>query len=151
MLETDYHNLNPEQKYVVEAGEKNLLVLAPAGTGKTKVIAMRTARLIENGIKPSQLLCLTFTNKAAKEMKTRIGTYLPKENEHILIKTFHSFCYYLICHEKHDSHFAFPCTIMDEADSLSVIQKIIHQNGLSDEKLYYPTLLGFFENINHKN
>jgi len=147
MFDADYTRLNEHQKQVVDEKEKNLLVLAPAGTGKTKVIAMRTARLIEDGIKPDQLLCLTFTNKAAKEMRERIEWYLPKEGKEIIIKTFHSFCYYLICHEKSLSHFSFPCTIIDEADSLSIVQKIISQNGLNDEALYYPSLLSFFENI----
>ena len=147
MFEADYKKLNDHQQQVVNQQAENLLVLAPAGTGKTKVIAMRTARLIEAGIKPSKLLCLTFTNKAAKEMKERIGVYLPKEEKEILIKTFHSFCYYLICHEKENSHFSFPCTIIDEADSLSIVQKIISQNGLNDDQLYYPLLLSFFENI----
>ncbi|MBP3886392.1 MAG: UvrD-helicase domain-containing protein, partial [Cellulosilyticum sp.] len=147
MFEADYEKLNKEQKTVVDEREHNLLVLAPAGTGKTKVIAMRTARLIEGGIEPNQLLCLTFTNKAAKEMKERIQLYLPKEGKEILVKTFHSFCYYLICHEKEASHFSFPCTIIDEADSLEIVKKIIHQNGLNDDHLYYPLLLTFFENV----
>ena len=80
-------------------------------------------------------------------MKERIELYLPKEGKEIVIKTFHSFCYYLICHEKADSHFSFPCTIMDESDSLSIIQKMIKKNGLNDEHLYYPQLLSFFENV----
>ncbi len=147
MFKTDYEKLNEAQRQVVNEKEKNLLVLAPAGTGKTKVIAMRVAHLIESGIEPNALLCLTFTNKAAKEMKERISLYLPQIGNQILVKTFHSFCYYLISHEKEDSHFSFPCTIVDEADTLSIVQKMIHQNGLDDETLYYPALLSFFENI----
>lgn len=147
MFEEDYQKLNPQQKYVVDEKEKNLLVLAPAGTGKTKVIAMRTTHLVESNIAPEQLLCLTFTNKAAKEMKERIGLYLPQKEKKILIKTFHSFCYYLICHEKENSHFSFPCTIIDESDSLSIVQKIVGQNGLDDDHVYYPSLLAFIENV----
>ena len=64
-------------------------IYGPAGTGKTKVIALRTAQLIQNQVQPEQLLCLTFTNKAAKEMKERIELYLPQEGTQILIKTFH--------------------------------------------------------------
>ena len=147
MFKTDYEKLNKAQRQVVNQKEENLLVLAPAGTGKTKVIAMRVARLVESGIEPNALLCLTFTNKAAKEMKERICLYLPQIGNQILVKTFHSFCYYLICHEKENSHFSFPCTIIDEADALNIVQKMIHQNGLEDESLYYPALLAFFENI----
>lgn len=147
MFTTDYERLNKAQKTVVDEKQHNLLVLAPAGTGKTKVIAMRTARLIESGIEPNQLLCLTFTNKAAKEMRERIELYLPKVEKDIVIKTFHSFCYYLICHEKEASHFSFPCTIIDESDSLDIVKKIIQQNGVNDDHLYYPLVLTFFENV----
>lgn len=147
MFESEYEALNENQKRVVDENKKNLLVLAPAGTGKTKVIAMRTAKLIGDGLAPEQFLCLTFTNKAAKEMKERICHYLPKEGKRILIKTFHSFCYYIICHEKEASHFTFPCTIIDEVDSLNIIQKIMVQNGLDEDPLYYPTILTFFENV----
>lgn len=147
MFQSDYEKLNPMQQQVVNQIDQNLLVLAPAGTGKTKVIAMRVAKLIYDGMQPEQILCLTFTNKAAKEMKARIELYIPQEGKHILVKTFHSFCYHLICHEKEASHFSFPCTIIDEADSLSIVQKIISQNGINDDRLYYPQLLSFFENV----
>ena len=147
MFEEDYRALNDDQKRAVDACDKNLVVLAPAGTGKTKVIALRTVKLIRKGILPEQLLCLTFTNKAAKEMRERVLLYAPEEGGKVLIKTFHSFCYHLVCHEKTASHFSFPCTIMDESDALDVVQKIIKQNGIDDETLYYPMLMSFIENI----
>lgn len=147
MFEQDYEKLNTFQKQVVDEIDKNLLVLAPAGTGKTKVMAMRVAQFIRHQGAAKEVLCLTFTNKAAKEMKERIELYLPQAGKEMVIKTFHSFCYYLICHEKAVSHFSFPCTIIDEADSLSIVQKIISKNGLNDENLYYPQLLSFFENV----
>lgn len=147
MFKKDYEKLNPFQKQVVDDIDQNLLVLAPAGTGKTKVMAMRVTHLIKHQVAPEQILCLTFTNKAAKEMKERIELYLPQQAKEIVIKTFHSFCYYLICHEKSTSHFSFPCTIIDESDSLNIVQKIITKNGLNDENLYYPQLLSFFENV----
>lgn len=147
MFEKDLASLNKEQRQVVEATSQNLLVLAPAGTGKTKVIALRTAQLVKEGVAPKSILCLTFTNKAAKEMNERISLYIPKEARHMTIKTFHAFCYHLISHEKAHSHFSFPCTLIDEADSLEIVQKIIRQNGLDDDRLYYPALLSFFENV----
>ena len=67
MFRQDYDRLNPKQKQVVDELDKNLLVLAPAGTGKTKVMAMRVAKLIKHHRSPEQILCLTFTNKAAKK------------------------------------------------------------------------------------
>ena len=71
MFTQDFNHLNEMQQQAVATTHKSLLVLAPAGTGKTKVIALRTAYLVQQGIQPSQILCLTFTNKAAKEMKER--------------------------------------------------------------------------------
>ncbi len=147
MLTEDFKHLNSMQKQAVKTIDKSLLVLAPAGTGKTKVIAMRTAYLVKQGVMPEQILCLTFTNKAAKEMKERIASYIPKEAQKMTIKTFHSFCYHLISQEKEASHFTFPCTLIDETDSLEILKKIIAQNGLNDDDLYYPSLLSFFENI----
>lgn len=147
MFAQDFTSLNKMQKQAVETIDKSLLVLAPAGTGKTKVIAMRTAYLVKQGVLPEQILCLTFTNKAAKEMKERIALYIPKEAKAMTIKTFHSFCYHLINEEKEASHFTFPCTLIDETDSLEILKKIITQNGLNDDDLYYPSLLSFFENI----
>lgn len=147
MFAQDLMNLNTMQKQAVETIDKSLLVLAPAGTGKTKVIAMRTTNLVKNGILPEQILCLTFTNKAAKEMRERIAFYLPKESKDMTVKTFHSFCYGLINEEKAASHFTFPCTLIDETDTLEILKKIIAQNGLNDDNLYYPSLTSYFENI----
>ena len=145
--DTDYNRLNREQKEVVDTLNQNLLVLAPAGTGKTKVIALRTAYFVHEGQNPESILCLTFTNKAAREMKERIMLYIPESVGQMTIKTFHSFCYYLINHEKESSHFSFPCTLIDETDSLAIVEKIIKTNKLNDESIYYQQVVSFFENI----
>ncbi len=147
MFDADYRALNNEQKQVVDTLDQNLLVLAPAGTGKTKVIALRTAYLVQHQQEPEKILCLTFTNKAAKEMKERIQLYIPEQIKKMTIKTFHSFCYHLINHEKENSHFSFPCTLIDEADSLAIIEKIIQTNKLNDDSVYYQQIISFFENI----
>lgn len=147
MFEQDYKSLNKEQQQVVHTTDRNLLVLAPAGTGKTKVVAMRTAQLLKEGVLPKEILCLTFTNKAAKEMRERVLFYNKEQGPEIIIKTFHSFCYYLICHEKEASHFSFPCTLLDESDALDIVQKIIMQNKIDDTGLYYPELMHFIEKI----
>lgn len=125
MFEKDWTTLNETQKQVVTNINDPLLVLAPAGTGKTKVIAMRTAYLLQQGIDPSAILCLTFTNKAAKEMEGRIGLYDKKNSSKLTIRTFHSFCYYLINQEKGNARFAFPCTIIDESDTEDIIRRIV--------------------------
>lgn len=124
MFEKDWESLNEEQKKAVTTLNDNCIVLAPAGTGKTKVIAMRTAYLLQKQVDPYNILCLTFTNKAAKEMEERIALYQKEQVRHITIKTFHSFCYYLINNEKEASHFTFPCSIMDESDTGEVLIKV---------------------------
>lgn len=147
MLEQEYKDLNKEQQQVVDSLEDNLLVVAPAGTGKTKIMSMRVAYLVRSGIKEEEILCLTFTNKAAREMKQRILTYLPDSGNEITIKTFHSFCYYIVCHEKEASHFSFPCTILDEVDSTDIIKRIIEAKGINDEDVYYKNILNFIEQV----
>ena len=126
----DWKELNKEQKYAIKDIEGNHIVLAPAGTGKTKVIAMRTSYLLLKGIHPNQILNLTFTNKAAREMEDRIRKYNPQEVKGLTIKTFHSFCYYIINNEKDHSHFTFPCTIIDEEDSKAIIERIPMSKGV---------------------
>lgn len=148
MFEQDYHMLNKDQKQAVELINKNALILAPAGTGKTKVMAMRSAYLIKaHQLDASKLLCLTFTNKAAKEMKERIELYVREHTREITIQTFHGFCYALISAEKQMSHFSFPCTIIDEKDTEAILQEIIRAQKLNDECIYYRQLANFIENI----
>ena len=147
MFRKDYESLNKEQKQAVNSYDENILVLASAGTGKTKVMALRTAKLIDQNIQPEQVLCLTFTNKAAKEMKERIKLYLPQHINKITIRTFHSFCYYIITNEKQNSHFSFPCTLIDETDTRDIIEKIIEQNKLNTQKTYIIEIINFIENI----
>ena len=149
MFQEDYDTLNTYQKQVVQTLDKNLLVLAPAGTGKTKVIAMRTAYLLHKGTEPGQILCLTFTNKAAREMKDRVYAYVKENSQDIMIKTFHSFCYHLISCEKKFSHFTFPCTIIDEADMEEIIQQIIYEVFPKDlvSKINSKQILILIENI----
>lgn len=146
LFEEDLQTLNPQQKKAVESIEGNHMILAPAGTGKTKVIAMRTAHLIRQGVLPQNILNLTFTNKAAREMEERIRQYEPKSIKHLTIKTFHSFCYYLINHEKENTHFSFPCTILDESDTSDILKRIVFALAKDDHPNMY-TLTSFIENV----
>ncbi len=95
-LDQALKQLNQAQRRVVEELEQSLLVMAPAGTGKTNVIALRTAKFIEAGIQPSQILCLTFTNKACYELKDRLTKVIGVKSKGIVVKTFHSLCYQLV-------------------------------------------------------
>ena len=130
--------LNNEQKKAVITTEGPLLVLAGAGSGKTRVLTTRIAYLIETlGINPENILAITFTNKAAKEMKERILNMLGSIAYKIQISTFHSFGLFLL--KKHydllgyDHNF----TILDSDDVLTLIKKIIKDMNL-DSKEYNP-------------
>lgn len=146
MFNKDWDTLNNNQKQVVKNSEDALLVLAPAGTGKTKVIAMRTAYLLSQGIPPTSILCLTFTNKAAREMEGRIALYDPLHVRQLTIRTFHSFCYYFINQEKQNARFAFPCTIIDESDTQDILKRIIFALTKQEEK-YMGAMTTFIENV----
>ena len=84
-------DLNEEQREAVLHGDGPLLIIAGAGTGKTKVITHRIAHLVESGIKPSEILALTFTDKAASEMEERIDILLPYGSFGVQVSTFHAF------------------------------------------------------------
>ncbi|MEG0952256.1 MAG: 3'-5' exonuclease [Niameybacter sp.] len=146
MFEKDWKTLNKAQQSVVHNIKDALLVLAPAGTGKTKVIAMRTAYLLQQEIAPTSILCLTFTNKAAKEMEQRIALYDRAMSRQLTIKTFHSFCYYLINQEKQNARLAFPCTIIDESDTEEIIRRIVFALTMEEWKRV-NTLTTFIENV----
>ncbi|MDD3392660.1 MAG: UvrD-helicase domain-containing protein [Bacilli bacterium] len=131
-------NLNDNQKKAVKTTEGPLLVLAGAGSGKTKVLTTRIAYLIsECGITPDAILAITFTNKAAKEMKQRVVKMLGNIAYQIQISTFHSFGLLLLKenYEKlgYDKNF----TILDSDDSLTVIKKIMKHHNI-DPKQYNP-------------
>lgn len=145
-FDAEFKKLNEMQRKAVLSIEDNALILAPAGTGKTKVIAMRSAYMLRNNIPPSQILCLTFTNKAAKEMEARISTYAKEALKELTIRTFHSFCYFIISNEKKYAHFAFPCTILDEADTVAILERITASLKETYTIQSY-TLTHFIENI----
>ena len=94
--------LNPEQLQAVEHGEGPLLVIAGPGSGKTRVITQRILHLLEHapGLEPQDILALTFTEKAAGEMKYRVGQALPDLATFPHVSTFHAFAYEVVCKQK---------------------------------------------------
>lgn len=130
--------LNEKQKEAVRKTEGALLVLAGAGSGKTKVLTTRVAYLVkELGVDPSSILAITFTNKAAKEMRERILAMVGKVGYQIQISTFHSFGLLLIRENYATLGLDKNFTILDSDDANTLIKKICKDKGL-DSKIYNP-------------
>ena len=131
-------DLNKEQRQAVECVEGPVLIVAGAGSGKTRVLTSRIAYMIEKGTDPSRILALTFTKKAAGEMKERIGQMVgERKARRIWMGTFHS-VFIRFLREFSDS-IGFPAafTIYDTSDSVSAVKACVRQLGL-DEKMYKP-------------
>ncbi len=130
--------LNPAQRAAVEATEGPMMVIAGAGSGKTRVLTVRIAHLIAKGVDPFRILALTFTNKAAKEMKERIATIVGRsEAANIWMGTFHSVFSRILRAEADKLGYPKDFTIYDTDDSRSVIKGILKEWQL-DDKLYKP-------------
>ena len=129
IMNLDY--LNDRQKEAVLYGDGPLLILAGAGSGKTSVLTKRVAYLIkERNVSPSNIVAITFTNKAAKEMKERIIKEVGKEGYDIQISTFHSFGLRIIKENYEKLGYEKNFTIIDSDDSLTVVKKILKDMGI---------------------
>lgn len=139
---SDYINeLNDSQRAAVLYNEGPSLVIAGAGSGKTRVLTYKIAWLLENGYQPWNILALTFTNKAAREMKERIAKQVGTERARYLwMGTFHSLFLRILHAEASHLGFTFQFTIYDTADSKSLIRSIIKEMQL-DEKNYKPGMI----------
>lgn len=129
--------LNKEQQQAVQHTEGPLLILAGAGSGKTKVLTVRITHLLAQGVNPYEILAITFTNKAAKEMKSRVEGLVGDVANRIWLSTFHSFCAKFLRFELdnflgYNSNF----TIYDTSDSQAVIKAALKALNLDDK--YYP-------------
>jgi DNA helicase-2/ATP-dependent DNA helicase PcrA len=142
LAETSLEGLNPEQRRAVESTEGPLLVLAGAGSGKTRVLTSRIAYLIGVcGITPESLLAVTFTNKAAGEMRERVAKLLGEEQARELsIGTFHSMCVRILRREIGHLERSRGFVIYDDSDSLGVIKDVLKRHGL-DPKVHDPKRL----------
>lgn len=140
-------NLNNEQLKAVNHTKGSLLILAGAGSGKTRVLTSRIAYLIQSGIRAREILAVTFTNKAAKEMRERLASILGEEVvKYMWVGTFHSICGRILRQDienftfqsgkKLDKNF----TIYDEQDSIAVIKAAVKKLNL-DDKIYAPKLV----------
>lgn len=132
------NDLNESQRKAVEYIDGPSLVIAGAGSGKTRVLTYKIAYLLQQGVKPWSIMALTFTNKAAREMKERIGKLVGQElAQHLYMGTFHSIFSRILRAEAQHIGFTNNFTIYDESDSRSLIKTIVKEMGL-DEKVYKP-------------
>ncbi len=129
--------LNPQQRIAVEHGKGPALVLAGAGSGKTRVIAFRIAYLIRNGAsRPENILAVTFTNKAAKEMRERVHSLLgPSRTAEPLVSTFHSFCVRLLRREIHRLGYSRDFSIYDTDDQRRLMKQLFRDTARSEKDL----------------
>lgn len=140
------HNLNPEQLAAVTLPAQPALILAGAGSGKTRVLTTRIAWLIQTGqVSPAGILAVTFANKAAKEMMTRLSAMMPINTRGMWIGTFHGLCNRLLRAHYRDAALPQTFQILDTQDQLSMIKRLLKANNIDDEK-YPPRNLMYFIN-----
>ncbi len=123
--------LNTQQQLAVDALQGPLLLLAGAGTGKTTVIVQRIANLVRHGIKPDAILAVTFTNKAARGMRDRVGAMLGRQAEAITVSTFHSFCAKVLRRHINRLGFSRNFTIASDSYQNGLIRELFAQEGLA--------------------
>jgi DNA helicase-2/ATP-dependent DNA helicase PcrA len=164
----DPASLNPEQKEAVMHAGGPLMIIAGAGSGKTRVITCRIARLVEEGVAPWRIMAVTFTNKAAREMKERVEEMVGERARNLMIGTFHSTFARLLRIEGHAIGIDRNFVVYDDGDQISLVKEILKQKGIEDksvqpravlaeisrakEKLQTPekygeTAAGFFERV----
>ncbi len=131
------HGLNPEQQQAVTLPQQSALILAGAGSGKTRVLTTRIAYLITTGaVSPHGILAVTFTNKAAKEMVVRLSSLLPINTRGMWIGTFHGLCNRLLRAHYREANLPQAFQILDSSDQLSAIKRLMKLMNVDDEK--YP-------------
>ena len=147
----DLKKLNEQQRAAVTTTEGPLLVLAGAGSGKTRVLTHRIAYLIaEKNVAPYHILALTFTNKAAKEMRERVNALVEQDAASIWVFTFHGFCVRILQAEIERLGYKKAFIIYDEQDQQSLIGHVIKDLNLNDKVFSKRMLAGIFSDAkNH--
>lgn len=136
-----FSDLNASQQAAVSYTEGPCLVIAGAGAGKTRVLTYKIAYLLQQGVRANNILALTFTNKAAREMKSRIAQLVPEgDARYLWMGTFHSICARILRQEAEKLGYTRDYSIYDTTDSKSLIKQIIKQKQL-DDNVYKPTLV----------
>ncbi|MFT4541700.1 MAG: DNA helicase-2/ATP-dependent DNA helicase PcrA [Planctomycetota bacterium] len=142
--------LNPEQHKAVTTTKGPLLVLAGAGTGKTRVITHRIAELLSKGIKPHNILAVTFTNKASGEMRERLKSLVGKRAKDVTVSTFHAFCLHTLREHKDVMGWPKGFTLCDAADQLSVHKSSLRELRVAETSMPAPKLAGIISLLKNK-
>src|ERR1041385_3720136 len=138
LVENFLESLNPEQRLAAETTEGPVLILAGAGTGKTRAITFRMASLIARGVPAESILAVTFTNKAAEEMQNRVSDLLLRAGvppERPWLSTFHSLCARLLRREAASAGLPSNFSIFDDTDQLAAVKLAMGSLNLEDEGL----------------
>ena len=149
--------LNPQQRLAVETIKGPVMILAGAGTGKTRVITFRIAHMVNRGIPPANILGVTFTNKAAREMKERISQLIPRsvrpkeKKDWLTVSTFHSLCVQILRGFIDKLGYNKNFVIYDESEQLGVIKKILSHISAKGEKTDPRLVLGLLSRIKNAN
>lgn len=143
--------LNPKQKEAVLHTEGPLLIMAGAGSGKTRVLTHRIAYLIEEkNVNPWNILAITFTNKAAREMKERVNGILGKGGEDVWVSTFHSMCVRILRRDVDAIGYDRNFTILDSSDQLTLMKRILKELNIDPKKYDPRSILGSISNAKNE-
>lgn len=144
-------DLNKEQRAAVLYDQNPLRIIASAGSGKTKVLTRKVAHLIlVNGVPSSRILAITFTNKAASEMKTRINTYVDV-SQNVMAMTFHAICSRILRHDINKLGRSNDFYVLDKRDQKDILKRIYNSFDLNDDILSYSDMNDFIQVVKIKN
>ena len=145
-----YAGLNSQQKKAVEAINGPVLLLAGAGSGKTKVLTHRIANLLESGVSPWSILAITFTNKAAKEMRERVERLVGARGNDIWISTFHAMCVRILRKDIEHLGYSRQFTILDSGDQLNLVKQIMRDLNIDTKKIEPKAVLAAISNAKNE-
>ncbi|PWC08922.1 ATP-dependent DNA helicase [Mycoplasmopsis arginini] len=143
----DLHKLNKQQKEAVEHNEGPLRIIAGAGSGKTRVLTYKISYLVDElGINPSRILALTFSNKAANEMKQRVVTMIDNPSKLPIISTFHAICAKILRKEIHLLGYENDFQILDEIDQRAILKSVYSELEITNNEFSYNSIISYIQN-----